>query len=1012
MLTQKSEQLRSKIAGKSFLVSIFFLLILVAFSCARKYGFEEVSNNQLNVKIYTLGNGLKVYLSVNKKEPRIHSNIVVKVGSKFDPEDNTGLSHCLEHMMFKGTSRIGTLCWEKEKPLLDSIEILFEKFRNEQDSSKKKLIYRTIDSISYEASKFAIPNEYFKLMSSIGAQQTNATSTNDHTVYIENIPSNQLENWAIVQAERFSDPVFRFFHTELETIYEEKNRSLVRDYYRINEAINRCLFPNHPYGQNTPLGNSEHLKKLSIKKLKEFYNNYYVPNNMAIVLSGDLDPNKTISIIEKYFGKLEPKELPTLNILPEKPIEKPIEQHVYGIGDEQVHIGFRFPGASSRDALLASLVSQILFNGSTGLVDLNVNLKQKTYSSGVVFQEMKDYSLMNVYGFGKKNQPLNEVKDILLEQIELLKKGDFNDWLVEAIVNNIKLEYATDIESNNGRVWMITNSFTYENDWNVAVNEFEVLQNITKDEIVDFARKNINNNYAVVFKHQGKSGDEAGEKVIITPLNLNRDDESDYMADFREKSSNVDLQIEKPINTPIHVNHDVESEFMSVIKTRDVAEIEPVFVDYKNELEETITKKGLEIVYKNSSENDLFSLTYYFLLGRDHDKMLTLSSGLLDFIGTSEYSAAQIKQEFFKLACKYSFSTTRDETFVTVSGLSENQELAVELLEKILTDSKPTREEFDKYIQLVLHARESAKANQNNYFLALIDYGIYGKNSPFSNRLSEKEITGLNPDSLIRNIHNLSDFQHKVLYYGPSKIEEVTDLVDKIHQIPDSFREIPAPVEFAKQENKSSKVVFSHFDTNQAIVEFVSSSVNFSKEILPLAELYNTYFGEGMNSIVFQELREKRGLAFSVASKYFEPEIPSEPFVNYSYIATQNGKVADAVFAFDSLFNNIPVSENSFMLAKDAAINKIRNERISEKDMLWNYLQSQKMGYQDDIRKFYWDSFPDIDLDDIIKFSKDYIQQKPRTIIILGNEDEINLKEIENRFGPAEVVTADQLYDF
>ena len=221
----------------------------MATACAETspFKYESVPNDPLKARIYTLDNGLKVYMTVNKETPRIQTYIAVRVGGKNDPAETTGLAHYFEHLMFKGTQRFGTQNYEQEKPMLDQIEQLFEVYRKTTDEAERQAIYHQIDSVSYEASKLAIPNEYDKLMSAIGATGTNAYTGFDQTVYVEDIPSNQIDNWAKIQADRFENNVIRGFHTELETVYEEKNMSLTSDGRKVYEAVLTALFPDHPY---------------------------------------------------------------------------------------------------------------------------------------------------------------------------------------------------------------------------------------------------------------------------------------------------------------------------------------------------------------------------------------------------------------------------------------------------------------------------------------------------------------------------------------------------------------------------------------------------------------------------------------------------------------------------------------------------------------------------------------------------------------------------------------------
>ena len=198
-------------------------VIMVSINSEHKefnYQHETDENDPLNTIIYTLDNGLKVYMSINQDEPRIQTNIAVNTGSKQDPSDATGLAHYLEHMLFKGTSKIGTVDWEKESKELKKISDLYEERRGVTVEDERKEIYHQIDSISSVAATYAVANEYDKMISSLGAKGTNAYTSLERTVYINDIPSNELEKWLLIESERFGELVLRLFHTELETVYE------------------------------------------------------------------------------------------------------------------------------------------------------------------------------------------------------------------------------------------------------------------------------------------------------------------------------------------------------------------------------------------------------------------------------------------------------------------------------------------------------------------------------------------------------------------------------------------------------------------------------------------------------------------------------------------------------------------------------------------------------------------------------------------------------------------------
>ena len=225
------------------------------------YEYESFANDPMKARVYTLDNGLKVYLSVYKEKPRIQTSIAVATGSKNDPANATGLAHYLEHMLFKGTKSFGTKDYEKEKVYLDEIKYLYEVHRNEKDPVKRKTIYHQIDSVSNLASEWSIANEYDKMLANIGATGTNAYTSNDETVYINDIPANQIENWLKIEADRFINPVLRIFHTELEAVYEEKNRSLDSDQSKIWETLHAELFPGHTYGSQINNWNDRSFKE-------------------------------------------------------------------------------------------------------------------------------------------------------------------------------------------------------------------------------------------------------------------------------------------------------------------------------------------------------------------------------------------------------------------------------------------------------------------------------------------------------------------------------------------------------------------------------------------------------------------------------------------------------------------------------------------------------------------------------------------------------------------------------
>jgi predicted Zn-dependent peptidase len=963
---------------------IYYTLFAILILCQstvfgqKKYEYQSFPNDPYNTRIYTLDNGLTVYLSPYAEEPRIQTYVAVRVGSMHDPAETTGLAHYFEHLMFKGTSTFGTTDWEKEKPLLDKIESLFEVYRNETDLEKRKKIYKEIDSISYVASGFAIPNEYDRLMTAIGSTGTNAFTSNDFTAYIENIPSNQVKNWAKIQAQRFSDPVLRLFHTELETVYEEKNMSLTNDGRQANEAMYRGLFPKHSYGLQTTLGDAEHLKNPSIINIKNFFEQYYVPNNIAVIMSGDFDPDEVIVVIDEYFGKLKPRELPKLNFPAQPDITEPKVMEVIGLQAENVMIGWRFDGINSDQMPILNMIRMILSNGRAGLIDQNLNKPLKILGGGAGVRNMIDYSVFMMAGRNQRDQSLDEVKNLLFEQIELLKKGEFPDWLMEAALNNLRLQEMRSAESIGSRASILNFTFLNKRDYEDIINYIDILGNITKEDIMGFAQKHLSgDNYVIVYKRQGKPDVE---------------------------------QVDKPAITPIQMNRDSESPLLQKVKTMEIEPIQPVFLDYKNDITKGITRSGLEVLYAENTTNPTFSLTYHWEKGSYNDKVLPLAGSFINYLGTDKLSTEEISNEFYKLACTFSVSVGEDETTISISGLSENLEEAMKLFEDLVWSAQPDEEALKRYVATIKKARSDGKADQRTVFSALVSYATYGEHNPDKFTLNDEELDKLTSAILINALRELWSDQHKVVFYGPQSLRDLIALVEKNHKNPAKLNPAIRVKMFTPNETTTNKVYFTHYDANQSYLQTVSKGKKYDIEMFPLVRMYNMYFGGGMNAIVFQEMREKRGLAYTARGNYSTPSWPDENYMNTSFIATQNDKIVDAFTAFNELFDEMPLSETSFNLAKEQLISNIRTQRIRNVSVIWNYLNARKMGHTEDPRIRLYKELPGFTLQNVKEFNEKYVKGKPKTYVILGNESLVNFEEVEKLFGPVKKLDRDELF--
>jgi predicted Zn-dependent peptidase len=946
----------------------------------KKYAYESVPKDPLNVRIYTLDNGLKVYMSVYKDAPRIQTAIAVKTGSKNDPADNTGLSHYLEHLMFKGSTNFSTMDYEQESVYLAQIEQLFEKYRQLIEPEERKEAYKIIDSISGIAATFAIANEYDKMMSALGVKGTNAYTSVEQTVYINDVPSNQFEKWLDIELDRFMNPVFRIFHTELETVYEEKNMSLDNDGRKISEALMSGLYPSHNYGQQTVLGSPEHLKNPSLVSLRDYYNSRYVPNNMAIVLSGDFDPDKVIKRIDETFGKMKSRTL--TNYVPpiEKPIAKPVIKEVTGPDAENMMLGFRFPGSKSKEADLLTIIDNILSNSNAGLIDLNLVKQQKVLSAGSYVYSKADYSSHIFTAKPKNGQTLEDVKELLLQQIDLVKKGEFPDWLIPAIINNLKLSEIREMESNRARNSVMIHSFVHDISWADKLNRIKRLSAITKQDIMNFAMNNYSTNYVVVYKRTGTT--EATDKV------------------------------EKPQITPVKINRDAQSDFFKNLVARTAEPIEPVFLNYDRDIEKFKTNGGVEINYMYNDENPTFALYYIFDMGNNHNKKLGLALNYLEYLGTSDMKPAEVSEEFYKLASSFRVSSSDEQVYVTLTGLSENMEKSLALFEKLLVDVQPNAPALGNLVNDLLKKRADNKLSKNTIlWSALYNYGMYGQKNPFTNILAEDELKAVKPEELTALIKSLTSYRHRILYYGSQKKEELLLVLNKHHKTPKSLKELPAETPFVEISNDKNKVYVVDYDMKQVDIIMLSKSDKYNAAMVPQINVFNEYFGAGMSSIVFQELREAKGLAYTAYGNYRTAARPDRSNYIITYIGTQNDKLPEATAGMYDLLNNMPESEKHFANARESVVEKIRTERITKASILFSYERAKKMGLTHDIRKDIFTKAPLLTLADVKNFQQKYLKDKNYTILILGNKEKLDMEAL-GKYGEIEFLTLKDIFGY
>ncbi len=957
------------------------IAMFLAGACA-KYKYETVKGDPLKTKIYTLDNGLKVYMTVNRETPRVQTYIAVKVGSKNDPKETTGLAHYLEHLMFKGTESFGTSDYAAEKPKLDSIKALFEIYRTKTDQQERKAIYRQIDSISYEASKIAIPNEYDKLMSIIGADNTNAFTSNDMTVYQEDIPSNQIDNWAKIEADRFLHPVIRGFHTELEAVYEEKNMSLTQDSRKAMEALDRELFPHHPYGLQTTLGTQEHLKNPSIVNIENYRANFYVPNNVAICVSGDIDPDTFVATIEKYFGEWKPKpDIKYLEYEPEEAITTPVHKDVYGLDAEFVMLGWRVPGADDyQRSEVGDIVGDILYNGQAGLGDLNLIQAQKVNGFYGFNYTRPDYGEFMLVGYPREGQTLDEVRDLMLEQVAKLRSGDFDESLIQSTINNYKLSNMRQLENNENRAMSFVESFINGHDWKDDGLRLQRLEKVTKRQIVDWADEYLGaDSYVAVYKRIGEDKDIE--------------------------------RIAAPAITTIETNRDRQSAFLTEIQNTEVTPIEPVFVDFSKDMSKGSVAEGIGLLYKKNETNDITTLTCVFDRGTQSDPRLSLAFDYLGYLGTPTRSAGQIKKELYGLACSQRLSCGSTQSYIGVSGLDENVGKAMDIIEDLIFNARPDTAILAELKSDIYKSRSDSKLNQGACFSALQRFIFYGPEFIRKTTLTNEQVAALTSEELLQAVRDLYAKGHDVLYYGPSDEASARKMIAGHHRTGDN----PEPLDRIHPQARqvaSSEVFIAPYDANQFyFLQYSDRGEKFNAANDPGVRIYNSYFGSGMGAIVFQEMREARGLAYSAAAYLTDLGYKDCDYMFYAFIASQNDKAKEAVEAFDSIINDMPESEKAFEVAKTSLLTGIRTSRTTGIDVLYKYLDLQDYGLTEDRGKAVFEKVQDMTLADVKAFQEKWIKDRRYVYGFLGKKAGFDM-DFVGSLGPVTELTLEEIFGY
>ena len=947
---------------------LFLLLAAVAMlSACQKYSYRTVEGDPLQTRIYTLDNGLTVYLSQNKEKPEIQTFIAVRAGGENDPLESTGLAHYQEHIMFKGTKSYGTTDYEKELPNLNAIDSLYEVYGATNDPAERKAIYHLIDSFSYENSKIAVANEFDKLMGAIGATGVNAFTSNEMTCYHEVIPAGELKRWAMIESDRFQNLVVRGFHTELETVYEEFNMYSTMDMEKVDLAINQLLYPDIPYRQHTVLGTQDDLKNPSLKNIKQFYQTYYRPNNVAVILAGDIDYDHAIKIVDEYFGNWEARDIPPFEQPVQADLTTPKDSVVYGKESSELWLAWKMPNVRHEDYAAFQLMSAVMQNGKCGLLDIDLVQKQAVLSAQDYLEGGNDFTTYYLFGSPKAKQSLGDVRKLLLAEVEKLKKGEFSEELLKAIIRNMKRNELIGQQNNRNRAYTLMNSFIYQIPYEDVVRHLDRLDALTKEDIVRVANTYLGDNFVCIYKEHS------------------------------DKDTNPE-KVDKPQITPIEMNRDAQSQFCTDLLAMKAERQKPQFLDFHKDLSVSTLDNGIELLYRQNKENELAQLNFVIGKGSDQDPKLSFAGDMLDYLGTAELTAEQYKTQLYYLAAEAWTAIDENDVELGVYGLQETLADALQLLEDQLLTVEPDAAILKELINDNIKSHNDAKSEQRACFSHLMEYGTVGAAAVQQRTLTPAQMNQLNAAGVLANLRALLPAIERVEYFGPLSEEEVKQMLQSSRLLANADagkRETIKRIE-AEQVNEQEVLIAPYDANNIYLVGYANWGEVYTPKDEAIIRLFNEYFDGSMGSIVFQEMREARALCYASGANYATPSHQGEKNYFYTFILSQNDKLQECIETFDSICNELPLSQPAFDNAKTSLLKQIEQRRYVRMAPITYFVRYRDLGWDHDYYEDIYRETQKLTLDDVVAFQKEHVANRTYRYLILGNEKELDTQYLES----------------
>ena len=930
----------------------------------------------------TLANGMKLFMLRNPKQPTVAVVTAVHAGSVDDPPQSTGLAHYFEHLMFKGSNRIGTVNYEKEHKLLNQIENLFEQQRKSSDPTERTEIYKKIDLLSQEAAAYAAPGEYSQLVNTLGGTGLNAMTSYTGTVYVCEVPANELGKILQLEAERFSQPVLRLFQTELETVYEEFNTAQDRDDRRAFEALLKGAYgPLHPYGRGV-IGLPEHLKNPSMRDIYTFAKRYYVPANMQLIIIGDIDYQKTLEMVNKYFNHPIPESANEFNrrtIAPPPAIASTQKITVSGPAPAQLLLGYRF-SATKRNELLCDMLELALNDSGSGILEENLLRNQQLQGAFATSIQTGDQILFVLGGRPKAGQNLTRVAELLKEQLKLMSQKPMEKWRLTAAADNFRLKQLNLRDSNLNNAVNAAFCFTDDKSYAEFIRRPDDLAGITPEELQNFVTDVVLKSPLIeVDKVQGAP--DALTKIPkppLTPIEINRNNQSEYARQFIAAPNDSEL----PPDFLADLKHLEHYEFSGDDLTRRDL-LYPV---------SEISNQG-ELFYLRNLYDDRFTLEIVIDSGKLANPKLAVMAQFMEFVAPSGMSAVEFRRELYKRTLTLDFSCANYTSTLRVSGLNKYLPDAVDFVTKLLNTGYADTPTVDKFRDNILKQRADAKQTPAAIFSALLNYGIYGPENPMTLLMPENELRTISAAQLIECARKqFMQTRPIIFYYGPAPLVSVTDIIRPLLQTdylpPETNRKLPV------QTVTENETYTLNYPKAQASLAIIAGGSEFTPEQYPFSVIFDNYCGSGLSAMFFQEIREARGLAYSAYGFFDLPYFARQKYITGGILQTQSDKVPEAATLLHSLLLKAPESEKDFIIAKSLIQKDMRAKRVRGEAAFNELMLIRRLDLTLHWRQRLYEKILAYTLPEFTSEYAKYLGIRPYRTLIFGDMTSIDLKKL------------------